>query len=369
MMTENEPCYQSTFKVKNEFQQKLKEKRAKTIKSKLTNKVYEENGQDLLAEYGTLVGIQSKEYSEVLKTSQVNKLKDNKCSDIINQNEAVNLENVRNQDDIGWCYAYTAADLLSFRLKQKVSAISLFDSRQTVAEDINDFGGTGGNIGESITNYLLKNKGLCLESDLPSSDFKFCTYQNYKMFLNSLYQSISAGNLSESICLQQNLNSAFPGANTSLINNYVKIHGSTNLAEFLFKNQCPHNKIIDFKTTPITLLTPPEKTLDLISKTDQLLNNGEVIGLAYKPNIMNENQKATSGHASLIVGRRKNPKTGDCEYLIRDSHGKDCTQNEGQGLTCHKNCDQHGDNCRYSGNFWVDQRRLKNSILGITYLP
>ena len=129
----------------------------------------------------------------------------------------MNLNNVRDQDGVGWCYAYTAADLLSYRLKKKISAVSLYNSGVSIEADIASAKGAGSNISEAITSYLNKNNGLCLEEDLPSSDFKFCTYRRYADFLTALYQSIRDNSISDSQCLTKNLNAAFPGVDYSTV--------------------------------------------------------------------------------------------------------------------------------------------------------
>lgn len=293
----------------------------------------------------------------------------NSCTDVINQNEAVNLDNVRNQDGLGWCYAYAAADLLSFRLKKKISAISLYDSGQSIEKDIFS-DGKGGDIGGSIEDYLRKKNSLCLEEDLPSSDFQFCTYRNYANFLQALYQSIEENSLADNQCLNQNLNAAFPGVDFSVVNTFSAKYGSRNLAEYLYDLQCKKRSFVGYKVNPVSLTTPRFKPDDLLKKVDGLLDTGEIVGYACQYGTLSEttDDSKKGGHAMLIVGRRQNPETGDCEYLLRNSWGKDCTDAEGEGFTCDKKCDENND-CRYSGHLWVNSRRMKNAMEGITYLP
>jgi hypothetical protein len=396
IMTEDMPCYQNTLEATKPIRLELRDKRIQTVNKYIGLKIYEEAGTDLVLELGILTGkktnskytyddlfsFQSSKknspaktkdnYEAAVKASRENKTKfnqDNKCSDKINQNEAVNLDNARNQDGVGWCYAYTAADLLSFRLKKKISAVSLYNSGQSIEDDISDLQGKGGDIGETIENYLKKKNGLCLEEDLPSSDFKFCAYKNYSNFLNALYQSVKEKKISDNQCLKVNLNSAFPGVDFGAVNEYTNRYGTKNLAEYLFDLQCKKRSFTGYKVKPITQISPYVNKDALVKNIDTLLNKGEIVGLSYNYNIMDENDERVGGHASLVVGRRLNQETGDCEYLVRNSWGKDCTQHEGSGLTCHKNCDSSGQNCRYSGHFWVNQRRLKNAMMGIIYLP
>lgn len=367
-LTMIEPCYKATLEATGPIGETLKAKRIETLDKYFKLKIYEEGGTDLMSEYADLTGkvapAKKSTPAKISNNSSANK----SCSDVINQNEAVNLDNARNQDGVGWCYAYTAADLLSFRLKQKISAVSLYNSGRSIEADITDIKGKGGDIGEAIETYLTKKNGLCLESDLPSSDFKFCAYRDYNNFLNSLYQSITDRSLENTQCLSQNLNSAFPGVDYAIVKNYADRYGTKNLAEFLFDYKCKKKSFKNYKIKPINKILPYAKLDEVMTKIDSLLTSGEVVGVAYDYSAMNEKADKTSGHASLVVGRRQNSESGECEYLVRNSWGKDCTQNEGPGLTCHKNCDANGE-CRYSGHFWVSQARLKKSMLGITYLP
>jgi hypothetical protein len=383
IMTEDEPCYKNTLEATKPIRLELKDKRIETLNMYVRLKIYEEAGTDLVLELGILTGKKSNSkyayddlfsfesvkkkntpetpeyYEAALKASKENKTKinqNNQCSDKINQNAAVNLDNARNQDGVGWCYAYTAADLLSFRLKKKISAVSLYNSGQSIENDISDLQGKGGDIGDSIETYLKKKNGLCLEEDLPSSDFKFCTYRNYSKFLNALYLSIKEKTFSDNQCLKDNLNSAFPGVNFSMVNDYTNRYGTHNLAEYLFDLKCKKRSFTGYTVKPITQNSPYVNKDTLLKNIDSLLNKGEIVGLSYNYNVLDENDEKTGGHASLVVGRRLNQETGDCEYLVRNSWGKDCTQHE-------------GDNCRYSGHFWVNQRRLKNAMMGIVYLP
>ncbi len=88
---------------------------------------------------------------------------------------------IRDQDTMGWCYAFAAADLLSFKLGQRISAASL--AIQSNADSMPSWiripftGGVeskmnGGNTANTISNglgnrWLGAGEGLCLEKDFP----------------------------------------------------------------------------------------------------------------------------------------------------------------------------------------------------------
>jgi hypothetical protein len=308
-------------------------------------------------------------YLLIVVLSTLSFLQAEECSTIINQNEAVNIENARNQDGVGWCYAYAAADLLSYRLNKKISAVSLYNSGQSIEKDIATKAGNGGDIAFAISDYLRKKNSLCLEEDLPSSDFKFCSYMNYSEFLNSLYQSINEKYISNDQCLSENLKAVFPIADYNVIQNYTSRFGSKNLVEYLYDLQCKKQSFKGYKVNPVNQYLPRFTKDALLKNIDALLEKKEIVGFASQWDKLAETDDPakTGGHATVIVGRRKSPDTGECEYLVRNSWGKSCDDMEGEGLTCDLACE--GNQCRYTGHLWVSTRRIKNSILGITYLP
>lgn len=290
------------------------------------------------------------------------------CGEVLHQNGAVNLENVRNQDSVGWCYAYTAADMLSFKLDKKVSAVSVANPADIAADVARGTTPAGGIIEGSARNYLAKNRGVCLESDLPSSDFKFCTDQLYQDFLNYLIEIAGNGRfereLTSNQCLEKNLRQAFPNVSIPDVRSLVRANGSRKLIESLYQLQC--RSIIPVNPEAFKMKTYNSFMISkdaLVNHIDQQISGG-VIGIGYDLKKMT-GENLDGGHASLIVGRRVNQETGACEYLIRNSWGKNCSQKEDSQLSCHKNCDSKG--CRYSGHFWVSRSRVKEAITDVNF--
>lgn len=92
------------------------------------------------------------------------------------------LGEVRNQDGLGWCFAYVAADLFSAKLGRQVSAIDLsLNYYQSGAGDkgSNRYLDLGKN--DSITNFdggmglyamdVAAQRGVCLEEAVKSTDY------------------------------------------------------------------------------------------------------------------------------------------------------------------------------------------------------
>ena len=107
----------------------------------------------------------------VFSQSDVQEKRKASCSDVVNLNPPLERDKPRNQDTIGWCYAYAAADLLGHALGKNVSAVSL-------AASLNDkplfriLGIKEGGFIDAAISETMK-KGFCLEKDLPSEDYLF----------------------------------------------------------------------------------------------------------------------------------------------------------------------------------------------------
>ena len=61
-------------------------------------------------------------------------------------------------------------------------------------------------------------------------------------------------------------------------------------------------------------------------------------------------------HASLVIGRRKDPDSGKCQFLVRNSWGTGCDGYRQAGWDC-----EHG-------NIWVDEAALKVNLTEVYYL-
>lgn len=64
-------------------------------------------------------------------------------------------------------------------------------------------------------------------------------------------------------------------------------------------------------------------------------------------------------HTSLVVGRRENPKSHQCEFLVRNTWSAECTE--------YKVYASHWD-CKEPGDIWVSQEDLSANTYNLTYL-
>lgn len=398
----NKPCPPAVLAKIAVYRNEIKEKRLSTVQKFLKLGIKEEAGRDLATEQDYLSGKNPKaayEFAGTFKVEpvvevkpepkppvetivinppkvehvivippKVERPKDPTCGEVLHQSETVNLHNVRNQDSVGWCYAYTASDMLSFKLNKKVSAVSLADPPDIEADVAMGAKQVGGIIEGSAKKYLNKNRGVCLEENLPSSDFKFCIDQRYQDYVNYLLELARTNKfdqaLSTNSCLERDLRSLFPNVSIPQIQSHIRQKGSRKLIESLNNLQCSN----------LTPVNPQDYEMEshnsfvisqteLVQHLDRQISRG-MVGIGYNYKTM-AGASETGGHASLVVGRRVNPENGACEYLIRNSWGKTCDQKEDSELSCHKNCDSSG--CRYSGHFWVSRARMTKSIADVNF--
>jgi len=375
----------------------IKEKRLETVKVYLNNKIKNEGSIDLTNEYNYLTGASAKfvyDFEAVFSLTTTKKPaasplpqrivnpptqpripkeenQNRTCSTKIIQNDAVNLNNVRNQDSVGWCYAYAASDLLSFRFNKKVSAVGLYHGGgKSIEEDIVNGSKVGGNIDVSIKLSLFKRKGFCLEENLPSSDFKFCVDQRYYDFLNDFIlrarEERFTYDLRADQCLNQNLKAAFPGINIDQVVTYARNNKQSKLIEYMHDLQCKVNFQNESSQLSVkSMIVGRLNRKELMNAINNQIDKGDLTGIGYYYNKISGESK-TEGHGSVVVGRRINQSTGNCEYLVRNSWGKDCKLEETNEVSCHKNCT--GDTCRQSGHFWVSENKLSEALIDVTYL-
>lgn len=109
----------------------------------------------------------------------------------------------------------------------------------------------------------------------------------------------------------------------------------------------------------------PERKIQLFAQTinHELEKDGSTgigIGYLYRALRSNGNRDSIGAHASVIIGRRINPVSTKCEYLVRDSFGMDCRAKDGTQryeLPC------------VNGSVWVEARDLLKDTMNLTWIP
>jgi hypothetical protein len=298
----------------------------------------------------------------------------NKCSATIDT-KSVDLRSemppIRDQDSIGWCYGYTAADLIShylyktkgkvlskntpnadYRLRSfSVSAMGISTAYNEIQKPkyANSIRGKtlsqlsakkikviaeGGSITEAI--MAGKQRGICFEKDVSSEDYGYvedfrCAIKNQCKIsdvLNLIYElpgkNLNCQNLT-------NIHKMFSSLNLASIKKVLSTSARENAVANLVNANCNTR----FKDSFFELNGAPETESLTLSKTqtsagmmqllDRQLDNGTPVGIMYYSDFLyNDVSSKKLQHASSIVGKRFNPTTCEVEYILRNSIGTGC---------------------------------------------
>lgn len=276
------------------------------------------------------------------------------------ENEAVNRSNTRDQRPIGWCYAYAASDLVSFRLNKRVSAAALHSSnRNPFLQQLSEKDKSGGHIKEAIEFSLDFRKGFCLESEVRSSEFGFSESQNLKDLVLKVEELKNKAKANQPCDMERTLGAS------PLLSDLKKFLPTLEVAQFATQNweqliaSACKNKVQLPKFDIIKQTTAINEAQTVI---DNQLNKNSICGISYSLSKL-VGRTDLEDHASVVIGRRWNEKVQQCEYLVRNSWGKNCKFKGRDDLYCDKNKDGTD-----NGHFWVGEERLKNSLKGATYV-
>lgn len=314
--------------------------------------------------YAQKLGYQSKDIEQYLhlytEQGKVSNLREkNKCQPKIDlRNETLGA--VRDQDSIGWCYAFAAADLLTYKLKKKISAADVaMNYNDTLINRIfKKLGGFGeqnfhgGDEGDAIEKTAKKG-GACLEKNLRSEDNGYSTLMTTLTDIEKIKEN-STSDIS-SLCSKAAM-AMFP--NMTLTDYLAIAKGAlkTDLLERLSDKACGPRISLDRIRVKSQYAFLESGRKELFDQIDKQLANKNIVSIGYNSKALYDVDTQEEGlHASVAVGRRYNASNGECEYLIRNSWGRACSSYD-QRLSCEE------------GNIWVPKSALVKGILNVTYL-
>ncbi len=176
---------------------------------------------------------------------------------------------VRNQGDIGWCFAYVAADLISEKIGEYISAAHIaknYYKKSIIARLYNRT--EGGYTFDAIANSL--NEALCTEETLPSNQ-------------------VDLNNFKKITCTQP----------TILFQGYKP--------KFLTAEALPGGS-------------------SLFPALDDELNKSPLVGINYNADTVHDSKTGIfNNHTASIVARYYDATQKSCQYIIRNSYGTLCS--------------------------------------------
>jgi len=267
---------------------------------------------------------------------------------------------VRNQDGVGWCYAFAASDLLSYKLGKTVSAmgialayndgwISYIRKAVFKSSEANIEGGSA----DSAINTAMSH-GLCLENQLKSEDNGAGELMYNIVRVESLKSSSSKPTEICNWCEDNLIKPMFPSLGLKDLTGVLKNSSRATLIQNFSDKACQPKIKVNYKVKSTFMAHDKRQLFDTI---DDQLNKKNIIAISYDADVLTEANftRGMVDHQSVIVGRRFNEHSHACEYLIRNSWGRSCGYYY-SGFSCEE------------GNIWVPKNALSRGIGDVTYV-
>lgn len=280
----------------------------------------------------------------------------------------------RNQNDIGWCFAYAAADLLSHRYQKPVSAFhvgltyhhnvtglgswvrEIFGSKQSGLNE-------GGHVGDAIS-VMTRHGGVCLEGDVSSQPGRYGGFQKpllaAKKFMDHPAQALSP---LEELELKEFLRARYPNVDPSVSVAFLTARRGTPADKVLLElteKTCAKNAFTISNKLRLTF-QPKSQEMPLVPMVNYALKRRTPVAISYRYDAFVRPDLVQGGvlgffqeHVSVIIGRKK---VGDqCMYVVRNSWGQSCTEYR-EGVPCD----------REQGTFMMSARDLERYGSTIEY--
>ena len=298
----------------------------------------------------------------------------------------------RDQDSIGWCYGFAAADLMSVEAGEPVSAshtsmiynekvenstflklgydIAALFSKNDQFKDVYE----GGFVKKAIK--ATRDKGsVCTEEDMPFDGTHNRSTKEMITRLEKIKRDISKKNLSiDKVCKEigKFLNKT-PEIKLETMELYFILEDN-NINEALtliVEKQCGKNQLklqnykVKNKHRPTYKVRSREsekranerfsrninKYFDLLNSK---LDSGKPLAISYN---VKHVTNFSGGHASVVTARRW--KNGVCEYKVRNSWGRGCGAYSQSKI---RDCDAE------EGSFWVTGEKFYEMVDTLTYI-
>jgi hypothetical protein len=257
---------------------------------------------------------------------------------------------VLNQDGAGLCYAYTTADIVSFKFGRRVSPIDIA-LQYTKRRDEIMWRGAGNKYLNQVEDERQKDifhGGWVRYALQYSKEAGFCAYEkiNSNEFVanRGLYKGLV--NLNQLSLHQFNLNSAspaacgkfaeiqkiFPGVTIQELQDTANNSNVMNIGANVANDACnprlkptgPMNfRNLHNESSPSEILTSSD-----FDEIDRVLNKKQPVSLSiFMDKIYSFGKSSVANqprHAITLAGRKYNSKTGKCEYVLKNSWGPEC---------------------------------------------
>lgn len=279
----------------------------------------------------------------------------------------------RDQGNMGWCYANTTADLLSYRFRDELRGERVSSGYIALAFNHTYFqqpNSEGGNVW--LAAYMAQREGVCLEDveeKILSSGPRFKLKQKLSglLYLKQHFDETDGQSLDGDLAKYYGkYDSALLTMPRGDLRRLFKFSSRHNVAKKFADYMCRGQKVFPDKVTNTYVDSRwlyLGSTRPLLLQIHHQLDLANIIGINYYADFFDYDNapKTPEGrHASSIVGRRWNKEKKTCELLIRNSWGDRCTGYKAASLKEPGVCDK--------GNIWVSEKVLGKYLTSIVWL-
>lgn len=268
------------------------------------------------------------------------------------------LSTPTDQGNIGWCYGYAAADLLSVEAGEPVSPTHV-SSIYNKSIRSNLLWRLGYNISTLFTGRDVYEGGLIGKAAKESMEVSpLCKYSDMDRYTHLINRLEATKQMVKDKKITMD-------AACEVIENTLPDLGATSqkfMEDFITKNI--NDSLESLLRESCQKVEVPKKKKKVLHRpiffgkrkhvknVNKLLEQGKPLGVSY--NVKHVTNRLSGYHASTVIGRRWN--NGRCEYNIRNSWGRVC--NYKKDIECNRN----------DGSFWVKDEDFYKLALNFTYL-
>lgn len=314
-----------------------------------------------------------KDFQLLIKLRDDNKRVSCKTSEV----DTKDMGPVRNQQDVGWCYAFASADLLSFYAKKTLSSVDvailynnfsrealirnefdfsrfskpitapsikeLFEKKNPAIENealfTHDGAYDGGIAYEAL--IIALQRGVCSEKDLPTPNTENLTLNQIRNA--PAYYKIKKED-SDLACIDRlhRASKLFTNLQVNQIEEIIEQSNVNSLLLTLRKKNCQDLSFLPNKKVMINKSSHPRHILETLNWK---LDSNEPIALTYKSKMIRKD--LDGNHISVVIGRKFNEVTKNCEYKVRNSWGSKIPFTLASKV-------KHED-----GNFWISEAEIR----------
>ncbi|MBL7545652.1 MAG: hypothetical protein JNL11_17670 [Bdellovibrionaceae bacterium] len=316
------------------------------------------------------------------------------CTDV---DYSAELKEVRLQGDMEWCYANSAADMISYKFRHQWNGfqasaiwIALLYNLKQYSTQTRNYIFLGGGDQKFAMSYAGEFDFSCprqLDNILMNGGLKTTLKQKFQMvtILKKLYDESGKSEdalkaYQKQIQILRSQKSIISLLSDQQLADSLRRDINSAVLE-MAKQVCqPFKNKMPMKLTPEMFGRYREDQTsyydefsrkwvrsrpDLIKMIDrQLTDNKNIVGIDYMIKLIGRDPYDTSSHSSVIVGRRQ--VNGQCQYKIRNSWGPGCSIKDGNQVY-----PRYGKNvvaCLENGHVWVSAANLRANLTDIAYI-